>query len=72
MVHSIASTVHLCDLPLQAQVRHQRFCVAVEAHVAYVAMRACRSSCGYACLHRIPGCIYARSAGRVGEDRAAS
>ena len=38
IVHSIVSTAHLCDLPLQAQIQHQRLCVAIEAHVA---MRAC-------------------------------
>jgi hypothetical protein len=30
--------LHLCDLPLPAQIRHQRLCVPVEAHVA---MHAC-------------------------------
>jgi hypothetical protein len=34
IVHSIVSIAHLHDPPLQAQVRHQRFCMAGEAHVA--------------------------------------
>jgi hypothetical protein len=50
VVHSIAFTANPCDLPLQAQIRHQRVCVAVEAHVT---MRACIvAPAVYACVRK--------------------